>query len=227
MASVLALSLAQSGLKVGLLDADIYGPSIPELFQIQSKPEISSDDRLLPFDVSGVKIMSMGFLVAQEKALIWRGPMLTKALHQLTHGVDWRNHDGSDLDLLLIDTPPGTGDIHLSLGTKYQIDGVIFVSTPQSLAINDTIKSISMFQELKIPVIGLVENMGSFTDNNGKLHYLFGNCNLESYCKDNGIHFLGSIPVQKEISEEKALFKNIKIICEAFKSISENLKSYL
>ena len=150
VAANLAISLAELGHKVGILDADIYGPSIPRIFNIKEKPEIK-DGLLIPFEKYGLKIMSMGFLVPEESALVWRGPMLTKAVHQLFKMTLWATTQ-DPLDYLIIDTPPGTGDIHLSVAENYEIDGAIVVTTPQALALIDAFKTVDMFKKLQINI---------------------------------------------------------------------------
>lgn len=153
----IALGLAQKGLKVGILDADIYGPSLATLTGISKKPDVTVNKKIIPFEKKGLSLMSLSFLVSADKATIWRGPMAQSALLQLLFEVEWTHH--GSLDVLIIDTPPGTGDIHLSLIQKLVIDGVVLVTTPQRMAVVDAIKAQDMFLKLNIPILGYVENM--------------------------------------------------------------------
>ncbi|MBA4249617.1 MAG: chromosome partitioning protein ParA [Candidatus Puniceispirillum sp.] len=153
----LALGLQQKGLKVGLLDADIYGPSLSTLTGTFEKPDVTTDKKIIPIQKNGLALMSLSFLVSADKATIWRGPMAQSALLQLLFEVEWAYH--GDLDVLIIDTPPGTGDIHLSLIQQLVIDGVILVTTPQRLAVIDAVKAQDMFLKLNIPILGYIENM--------------------------------------------------------------------
>ncbi len=157
----LALGLQQKGLKVGLLDADIYGPSLATITGTFEKPEVTSDKKIIPIQKNGLALMSLSFLVSADKATIWRGPMAQSALLQLLFEVEWNYH--GNLDVLIIDTPPGTGDIHLSLIQQLVIDGVILVTTPQRLAVIDAIKAQEMFLKLNIPLLGYIENMAYVT----------------------------------------------------------------
>lgn len=155
VASNLALSLAQLGQKVGLLDADIYGPSQPRMMgALQQKPEVGANNKIKPIERHGIKIMSMGFLVDEDLAVAWRGPMLFKAMNQLFYDVDW-----GDLDILLVDLPPGTGDVQLSMVQKVPVAGAITVCTPQNIALADVKKSMDMFDRVNVPCFGIIENM--------------------------------------------------------------------
>ena len=169
----LAASLKQGGLEVALVDADIYGPSIPYLMGLDKQPE-SENNLIIPLISNGVKCISIGSLVDSNQAGIWRGPMVTKILHQLIRGVNWR-FDKKDVDVMIIDMPPGTGDVYLSLAEKFPIYGVILVSTPQNLTIIDVIKSIDCFEKLKIPILGIIENMSYFETNGKKMFLNFFN----------------------------------------------------
>ncbi len=164
IAKALAEQLASQGSNVGIVDADIYGPSIPTMFGISAKPELDGN-KMLPITKNGIKIMSIGFLVAPGSAIAWRGPMATKAVYQILSLVKWGN-----LDYLIIDTPPGTGDIHLSILENYKIDGTIIVTTPQKISAIDAIKAIDLYRKFAVPVIGIVENMSDiFLGNNGEI----------------------------------------------------------
>jgi ATP-binding protein involved in chromosome partitioning len=200
----LAVALAQTGAKVGLVDADIYGPSIPLMFDlVNARPEvIKQDDRevIIPAEKYGVKLLSIGFFVDPREALVWRGPMATSALKQLLTQGDW-----GELDYLLIDLPPGTSDIHLTLVQSVAVTGAIVVSTPQDVALADAVKGISMFQgeKISIPVLGLVENMSWFTpaelpDNK---YYIFGKEGCKQLAEKMNLPLLGQIPLVQSVRE--------------------------
>ena len=219
IASNIAISLAESGYKVGLLDSDVYGPSIPRIFNINQKPDIK-DGLIQPHEEQNIKLMSMGFLVPEGSALVWRGPMLTKAIHQLFKLTNWGN-----LDYLIVDTPPGTGDIHLSIAENYVIDGAVIVTTPQKLALIDAFKAVDMYDKLKIKIMGIIENM-SYLSNpiNQNKEYIFGKSNLQNYCDDKKIDFLGSIPMSEKLASKMLLTKNDdKELEKTFKSITQKI----
>ncbi len=194
----LAASLKKIGHKVALLDADIYGPSIPVLLGINEKPEIKNN-LLQPIVKFGMKIMSIGLMIKENEAGVWRGAMITKILYQLIRTVDWKN-DGQEVDFMIIDMPPGTGDIYLSLAQNFPIDGVVIVSTPQMVAVKDVARSIDCFEKLKIPIIGLVQNM-AYIDANGSKQYIFGKDNAKNMAQELKIKFLGDIELAQEISD--------------------------
>ncbi len=219
IASNIAISLAESGYKVGLLDSDVYGPSIPRIFNINQKPEIK-EGLIQPHKEQNIKLMSMGFLVPESSALVWRGPMLTKAIHQLFKLTNWGN-----LDYLIVDTPPGTGDIHLSIAENYVIDGAVIVTTPQKLALIDAFKAVDMYNKLKIKIMGIIENM-SYLSNpiNQNKEYIFGKSNLQDYCNDKNIDFLGAIPMSQKLASKMLLTTNDdKELEKTFKSITQKL----
>lgn len=195
IAFYLSLALAKKGIKIGLMDADIYGPSLPTFTKKNDKPEFV-DGNMTPHEIGGVKMNSIGYLVEDGKALIWRGPMITKALYQLLHNTAW-----GGLDFLIIDMPPGTGDIHLTLAEKYNIHGAVIISTPQELALADVARVVDMYEKLRIPLIGLVENMSYFTDDSGKKNHIFGDHKaLQDFCKAKKIRHLTSIPLDPQLS---------------------------
>ena len=219
VASNIAICLAESGYKVGLLDSDVYGPSIPRIFNINQKPEIING-LIQPHEEQKIKLMSMGFLVPEGSALVWRGPMLTKAIHQLFKLTNWGN-----LDYLIVDTPPGTGDIHLSIAENYLIDGTVVVTTPQKLALIDAFKAVDMFHRLNIKILGIIENMSYLTNTiNGQNEYIFGKSNIQNYCTDKDIKFLGSLPISQELASEM-LITNIKneSIIKQFENITKKI----
>lgn len=206
----LAVSLKMMGLNVALVDADIYGPSIPHLMNLQKKPE-SRDGLLLPLISCDVKCISIGSLIDENSAGVWRGPMVTKILYQLIRSVDWK-FDGKEVDVMIIDMPPGTGDVYLSMAEKFPLAGVVLVSTPQSLAVIDVVKSIDCFEKLKIPILGIVQNMAYFL-NDGEKKYLFGKDGAKNLAEKRRIKFLGEVPLMQEISSaaegrEIAVVKN-------------------
>lgn len=192
----LALSLSRLGLKVGLLDADIYGPSLPRLLAITEKPD-SDGKKLKPIERHGIKTMSIGFLVAEDQAMIWRGPMVQSALTQMLSDVEW-----APLDVLVLDMPPGTGDAQLTIAQRVPLKGAVIVSTPQDIALIDAKKGITMFQKTKVPILGVVENMSMFTcPDCGSSHAIFGHGGARETAEKLGAPFLGEIPLVPRIRE--------------------------
>ena len=186
----MALALQQQGLKVGLLDADIYGPSQPRLWgTLHQKPEIDSNRRILPIERLGVQLMSMGYLVDDDMAVVWRGPMLFKAMNQFLSEVLW-----GELDVLLVDLPPGTGDVQLSLVQKVPLTGAVLVTTPQNLSLSDMKKAADMFQRTGVPVLGAVENMAYLDMPGAAPTQLFAKGDLQGYLKEKNFEHLGEIP---------------------------------
>ncbi len=188
----LAVALSQMGKKVGILDADIYGPSLPRLLgRAGDKIEHGEDTRLQPIEAHGLRAMSMGFLVPEESAMIWRGPMAQSALLQMLRDVNW---DG--LDILVIDMPPGTGDIHLTLAQRVRLSGGVVVSTPQDIALIDARKGLEMFQKLAVPILGIVENMSYYScPACGHHDDIFGHGGAKAEAIKLGVPFLGEIPL--------------------------------
>ena len=192
----LACSLAQSGLSVGLMDCDIYGPSVPLMMGIGEKPEISSAQKMIPLTSHGVKLMSMGFLLPGDEPVIWRGPMLMRTIQQFVMDVDW-----GSLDILLVDLPPGTGDAQLSLCQTVPLDGGVIVTTPQEASLGVVRKGIGMFEKVNVPILGIVENMSYFTAPNGDRVEIFGHGGGAKEAQNQGTSFLGEIPIFVEIRE--------------------------
>lgn len=200
----LAVALARLGYSTGLIDADVYGPSIPKMFDVESaKPvlkQIDGKDRIIPVEKYNVRMLSIGFFVDEKEALVWRGPMATGALKQLIHDGYW-----GDLDYLLIDLPPGTGDVHLTLVQSLAVTGVVIVSTPQAVALADAIKGISMFtgKNIRVPVLGLVENMAWFTPEElpENRYYIFGKDGCKNLAAEMKVPLLGQIPLVQGIRE--------------------------
>jgi ATP-binding protein involved in chromosome partitioning len=192
----LALSLARLGLKVGLLDADIYGPSVPRLLAITEKPG-SDGHTLIPIERHGIKTMSIGFMVKEDEAMIWRGPMVQSALSQMLSDVAW-----APLDVLVLDMPPGTGDAQLTIAQRVPLKGAVIVSTPQDIALIDARKGIAMFNKTQVPILGLVENMSMFTcPDCGSSHAIFGHGGARETAEKLGAPFLGEIPLVPRIRE--------------------------
>ena len=193
----LALGLLDQGLKVGLLDADIYGPSMPKLFGIHGKPKVLTGRILEPMDGYGVKVMSIGFLVEEEAAMIWRGPMVMSAITQMLREVAW-----GDLDILVVDMPPGTGDAQLTMAQATPLAGAVIVSTPQDLALIDARRGVSMFRRVEVPILGIVENMATFIcPHCGKPSDIFGHGGARQEAERLGVPFLGEVPLTMAIRE--------------------------
>lgn len=191
----LAIALAQEGKRVGLLDADIYGPSIPMMMgKREAQPLGDANNKIIPIEAHGVKFMSFGFFVPEGEAVIWRGPMLGGILNQFLFDVNW-----GELDYLIIDLPPGTGDMQLSLVQTLDFDGAITVSTPQEVAILDSKKGMAMFDKVQTPVLGMLENMSSFICDHGKEYNLFGKGGVEKAAKELKVPYLGDIPIEIEL----------------------------
>jgi ATP-binding protein involved in chromosome partitioning len=194
----LALGLQANGLKVGLLDADIYGPSMPRLLRITGRPQAVGGRVLKPMDGYGLKVMSMGFLVDEETPMIWRGPMVISALTQMLNEVEW-----GGLDVLVVDMPPGTGDAQLTMAQQVPLAGAIIVSTPQDLALIDARKGLNMFRRTEVPVLGIVENMSTFIcPHCGEASHIFGHGGAESEAARVGVPFLGAVPLDMEVREK-------------------------
>jgi ATP-binding protein involved in chromosome partitioning len=200
----LSVSLSKMGFKVGVLDADIYGPSIPTMLDVEgSRPlsiNVEGKSKMKPVENYGVKILSIGFFTKPDQAVIWRGPMATKALNQMIFDAAW-----GDLDFLMIDLPPGTGDIHLSIVQSLPLSGSVVVSTPQNVALDAAKKGIAMFRQenIKVPVLGIIENMSYFTPNElpESKYYIFGKSGAKNLSKDMNVPFLGELPIEQSIRE--------------------------
>ncbi len=221
----LALAMAENGKKVGLLDADIYGPSIPRMLGVTDDPSQSESGKIAPLEGHGIKCMSMGFLVEEETPVIWRGPMATGALEQLLSDVEW-----GDLDVLVVDLPPGTGDIHLSMAQRVPLDGAIIVSTPQDIALADARKGLNMFVKVDIPVFGLIENMSYFAcPHCGERSDIFSHGGAREEAEILDVDFLGEIPLDIVIRETSDGGNPIvasdpgSVHSEAYKNIAEKV----
>lgn len=227
----LAVTLAKMGFSVGVLDADIYGPSMPIMFDVESeKPisiEVDGKSKMKPVESYEVKILSIGFFTAPSQAVIWRGPMASKALNQMIFDADW-----GELDFMLIDLPPGTGDIHLSIMQSLPITGAVIVSTPQAVALADAKKGVSMFMQenINVPVLGIIENMAYFTPEelpNNK-YYIFGKEGAKNLAEDLNVPFLGEVPIVQSIREagdygRPAAMQTGSVIESVFETITQNI----
>jgi ATP-binding protein involved in chromosome partitioning len=231
VSSNLAVALANKGYKVGLLDADIYGPSIPKMFDIEEERPtvevIDGKDWIVPVEKMGIKILSIAFFIEKDNAIIWRGAMASNALKQLINDTLW-----GDLDFFLIDLPPGTGDVHLTLLQTIDLNGAIIVSTPQQVALLDTVKGINMFlnEKINIPIVGLIENMSWFTPAelpNNK-YYIFGKEGMKNLAENMKLPFLGQIPIVQNICESgdsgsPIIINENSIVGTSFDTITENI----
>lgn len=227
----LAVSLAKMGFSVGVLDADIYGPSMPIMFDVENeKPlsvEVDGKSKMKPVESYEIKMLSIGFFTSPSQAVIWRGPMASKALNQMIFDADW-----GELDFMLIDLPPGTGDIHLSIMQSLPVTGAVVVSTPQAVALADARKGVSMFmsEAINVPVLGIIENMAYFTpaelpDNK---YYIFGEAGARDLATDLGVPFLGEVPIVQSIRESgdygrPAALQTDSVVGAVFESITRNV----
>ena len=227
----LAATLANMGFKVGILDADIYGPSIPIMFDVAHEEPLSvnvgGQSKMKPIENYGVKVLSIGFFTKPNQAVIWRGPMAAKALNQLIFDADW-----GELDFMLLDLPPGTGDIHLSIMQSLPITGAVVVSTPQTVALSDARKGVAMFQQenIQVPVLGIVENMAYFTPEElpDNKYYIFGKEGAKNLAEDLEIPFLGEIPLVQSIREagdvgRPAALQTATSVEEAFEEVTKKV----
>lgn len=197
-AANLALALAAEGAKVGVLDADIYGPSQPMMLGIDRRPESDDGQTMEPLENHGIQVMSIGFLVNQDEAMIWRGPMATQALEQLLRQTNWQ-----DLDYLIVDMPPGTGDIQLTLSQRVPMTGAVIVTTPQDIALIDARKAVTMFEKVGVPILGIVENMAVHVCSNcGHAEHIFGEGGGQRYAQEKGLDYLGALPLAMHIREQ-------------------------
>lgn len=193
----LALGLAAQGLNVGMLDADIYGPSLPRMLGISGKPQTTEDKKLIPMEKWGLKVMSMGFLVEEDTPMIWRGPMVMSALQQMMFDVEW-----GQIDVLVVDMPPGTGDAQLTMAQRVPLTGAVIVSTPQDIALLDARKGLNMFKKVDVPVFGIIENMSYFLcPSCGDRSDIFGHGGARDTATELNVDFLGEVPLHMQIRE--------------------------
>ncbi|KAM6565204.1 hypothetical protein CsatB_025202 [Cannabis sativa] len=194
----LAVTLANKcQLKVGLLDADIYGPNVPIMMNLDKKPEVTEDKKMIPLENYGVKCMSIGLLVEKDAPLVWRGPMVSSALEKMTRGVEW-----GSLDILVVDMPPGTGDTQITLSQRLRLSGALIVSTPQDVALMDARRGVNMFSKVQVPILGLIENMSWFKcPHCSEPSFIFGKHGTRKTADEMGLEFLGEIPLEPAIRE--------------------------
>ena len=226
----LAIALKLEGYSVGLLDADVYGPSLPRMLGVSGRPASVGGDMVAPLQNFGISLMSMGLLVPDDTAMIWRGPMVQSALTQMLNSVAW-----GDLDVIVIDLPPGTGDIQISLAQQVNLAGAVIVSTPQDIALLDVVKALTMFQKANVPIIGMIENMSYWScPDCGRVDHIFGKGGVKAEAKKRGLDLLGEIPISAEVRKssdsgipiiisdpESIQSKNYRIIA---KSIIKSIK---
>ncbi|NCA84642.1 MAG: MRP family ATP-binding protein [Clostridia bacterium] len=236
VAANLAVALAKTGARTGILDADIYGPSIPLMFDLVDAQPVAENrdghDVIIPMEKYGIKVLSIGFFVQPDQALLWRGPMASNALNQLLRDTDW-----GELDYLVLDLPPGTGDIHLTIVQEVDVSGVAIVSTPQKVALADARKAFSMFngEKTRVPILGLIENMSYFTPEElpDNKYYIFGKEGGRQLAKEAGVPFLGEIPLVQSICESGdngkpvALQNDSNPVAKAFDELARNIIAIL
>ena len=224
-ATNIALALSKLDLKIGILDADIYGPSLPKLFSINDKPK-SEDGKLIPINKYNIQCMSIGFLTDEQTPMIWRGPMVTSAIKTFTQKVDWK-----DLDFIIVDMPPGTGDTQLTFAQEIKVDGAIIVSTPQEIALQDVKRGIKMFDKLGVNIIGLVDNMSCFIGDDKKKYPIFGEGGVKRTAEEFKKNFLGEIPINPDVGkngdEGKPIveYNSNHEISKIYKIFAEKIKS--
>ena len=226
----LAVALARNGAKVGLMDTDIYGPSIPTMFDLFERPNITVQKKLVPLEKYGIKLVSMGFLVDVNQAMVWRGPMVTSAIKQFMNDVEW-----GELDYMILDMPPGTGDIQLTIVQSVPLSGAVIVSTPQNVALDDVRKGVAMFNKVNVPVLGVIENMAYFSppDAPDKKYYIFGQGGATRLADELAVPVLGEIPLEQPIRESGDAGKPIVLADESssaaasFMACSANMQQQL
>jgi len=226
----LAVALAGSGkLRVGLVDADVYGPSIPTMMNLQGEPAVGEGDRLVPLENYGVRCMSMGFLMKAETAAVWRGPMALKALDQLIFRTAW-----GPLDVLVVDMPPGTGDIQITVAQRCKLSGAVMVSTPQEVALADVRRGITMFSKVNIPILGVVENMAFFLCGScSTRHHIFGTGGVQRVAEAMGAEVIGQVPLEGGVASESDAGTPIVVSqpdsagAAAFREVAERVKQAL
>lgn len=222
----LAISLAKKcQLKVGLLDADVYGPSVPTMMKIDRKPDITKDAKMIPIENYGVKCMSIGFLVEKDSPIVWRGPMVMSALNKMLRGVEWGN-----LDILVVDMPPGTGDAQLTMSQNLQLSGAVIVSTPQDVALIDARRGVKMFSKVQVPILGFIENMSCFKcPHCGEPSFIFGEGGTRKTADSMGYSVIGEIPLELEIRKScddgvpVTISSPESVVSKAYGDVAENV----
>ena len=221
----LAFALQKFGLKIGILDADVYGPSLPKLLNLKEKPKSEDNKSITPLEKFGVQCMSMGLLINEQTPMMWRGPMVISAIKTMTQKVLWKNRD-----VIVIDMPPGTGDTQLTFVQEIKIDGTIIVSTPQDLALLDVKRGIQMFEKTKVKILGLIDNMSFFIGDDGKKYKIFGEGGVEKTAKEFNKKFLGHLPLSPDLrksadnGEPLTYSKPDHEVSKLFKNIAEKIK---
>ena len=224
----LAFALQNLGLKIGILDADVYGPSLPKLINLNEKTKSEDGKAMIPVEKYNAQCMSMGFLVDEKTPMIWRGPMVISAIKTMTQKVLWK-----DLDVIIIDMPPGTGDTQLTFAQEVKVDGAVIVSTPQDLALLDVKRGIQMFDKTGVKILGLIDNMSFFKGDDGKEYKIFGEGGVEKTAKEFNKNFLGKIPLNQDLrnSADKGdpltHLKPNHEVSKIFINIAEKIKSYI
>lgn len=230
VAANLAIALARTGAKVGLMDTDIYGPSIPTMFDIFERPNITTQKKLVPHEKYGIKMVSMGFLVDVNQAMVWRGPMATSAIKQFMTDVEW-----GELDYMVLDMPPGTGDIQLTIVQTVPLSGAVIVSTPQTVALDDVRKGVAMFRKVNVPVLGVIENMAYFVppDMPDKKYFIFGEGGATKLADELNVPVLGEVPLEQPVREAGDAGKPVVLAdpdskaSTAFLEITNNMQQQL
>ena len=224
----LAFALKKLGLKIGILDADVYGPSLPKLLNLKEKPKSEDNRSIIPIEKFGAQCMSMGLLIDEQTPMMWRGPMVISAIKTMTQKVLWK-----DRDIIIIDMPPGTGDTQLTFAQEVKVDGAIIISTPQGLALLDVKRGIQMFDKTGIKILGLIDNMSYFKGDDGKEYKIFGDSGVEKTAKEFNKEFLGYLPLHQDLrrSADKGeplthVDPNHEVSL-LFKNIAEKIKSLL
>ena len=221
----LAFALQKFGLKIGILDADVYGPSLPKLLNLKEKPKSEDNKSITPLEKFGVQCMSMGLLIDEQTPMMWRGPMVISAIKTMTQKVLWKNRD-----VIIIDMPPGTGDTQLTFVQEIKIDGTIIVSTPQDLALLDVKRGIQMYEKTKVKILGLIDNMSFFIGDDGKKYKIFGEGGVEKTAKEFNKKFLGHLPLSPDLrksadnGEPLTYSKPDHEVSKLFKNIAEKIK---
>ncbi len=221
----LAFALQHLGLKIGILDADVYGPSLPKILNLNEKPKSEDNKSIIPLEKFGAQCMSMGLLIDEQTPMMWRGPMVISAIKTMIQKVLWK-----DRDVIIIDMPPGTGDTQLTFVQEVEIDGAIIVSTPQDLALLDVKRGIQMFEKTGVKILGLIDNMSFFKDDNGKEYKIFGEGGVEKTAKEFNKEFLGHLPLSQDLRISADNGKPLVYsqpdheISKLFKSIAERIK---
>ena len=221
----LAFALQRLGWKIGILDADVYGPSLPKLLSLNEKPKSEDGKALVPVEKYNAQCMSMGLLVDEQTPMIWRGPMVISALRTMTQKVLWK-----DRDMIIIDMPPGTGDTQLTFAQEIKVDGAIIVSTPQDLALLDVKRGIQMFDKTGVKILGLIDNMSFFTGEDGKSYKIFGEGGVEKTAKEFNKEFLGHVPLHQDLRDSADKGEPLTYaqpdheVSKLFKNIAEKIK---